>query len=99
VSVSRRGFLAGLLAAPVVAALPDELWVPSKKIFLPPKGGWTNALTLDVFTQEYIAPAMKAMAMQINNDIIYWLGADGINIYAGDKITIAGHHRVYTVIA
>jgi hypothetical protein len=57
VSVSRRGFLTGLIAAPVVAALPEipELWAPTKTIFLPPAGGWVRGnqlLTIDMITRE-----------------------------------------------
>ncbi len=35
--MNRRQLFAALA---VVAFAPDELWTPSRKIFLPPRGGW-----------------------------------------------------------
>lgn len=57
--MNRRGFLSLFGAAAVTAAIPlgvaDELWTPSKTIFLPPIGGWARGnsfLTTDMISRE-----------------------------------------------
>ena len=47
--MNRRGFLASLLAVPVVAAPALDL---GRRIFLPPRGGWpSNTLTLEMIVK------------------------------------------------
>lgn len=74
-TTSRRAFLTALLAAPVAASAP-EIWVPTRKFFLPPRGGWDLSfhstdllLTLDDFARKYMEPALKVMARQIEDDL------------------------------
>jgi hypothetical protein len=74
--MNRRGFF-GLLAGSAVAAAVPELWVPSKKIFLPPVGGWTVTssdllISLDDFMRKYIKPAMRQLADSMEDDIHQW---------------------------
>ena len=47
--MNRRGFLRSILpvaaGAVVAPTVLDEIWVPTRKIFLPPAGGWVSSVS------------------------------------------------------
>lgn len=69
--MNRRGFFSLLGGAAVAAVIPsvvtEELWTPSRTIFLPPTGGWVRGnvlLTPELITRE--AWRILSKSMQFN---------------------------------
>lgn len=58
---TRRGFIAGLLAAPIIVR--PGILMPVKPVITKP-----SALTIDKFARLYIEPAMRKIAAQLKAD-------------------------------
>lgn len=86
--MNRRGFLSGLLSAAAATAIPiPEIWLPEKKIFLPPIGGWVgrgnHLLTPSMISREMLAILETNLRMMMAVDKEYaaaWLAPVGNTI-------------------
>lgn len=74
--MNRRGFLSFLGAAAVVPLVPvPELLLPTRTIFLPPRGGWLGRNQL--FTATYIAnEALRILHENVRYTEFYDIGRD-----------------------
>jgi hypothetical protein len=87
--LNRRDFFAKAFGTGVavgaggIALLEQELWKPTKSIFLPPKGGWTTAdmvASLDDFERRILNPAVQVLADRFDSETSAYFYGRGLTV-------------------
>ena len=88
--MNRRSFLTMLAAAPVL--VDPEIWTPSRKIFLPPKGGWHGS----GLTIEKIRKAKEMLMRQgMPDDFVFRVAfATGVGVSVSERFPTELDRRI-----